>query len=150
MKGFVLTGEGVVQPSWIDANGHMNVMWYTALFDQGCDSLLRRVGISPETIAAGQPTLVAARLLTAHRRELFADAVWQLWSGFSRVEPAGVCFTHRLVAGTTTHASCDIQSYAFCPVTRRPTTLGEAVLLRAQALLVPGLRDAFAPNEAAR
>src|SRR5688572_14215077 len=113
MKGFVLTREGVVEPAWIDANGHMNVMWYTALFDQGCDSLLRRVGISPESIAAGAPTLVAARLLTAHRRELLAGAAWQLWSGLSRVEPGGFCFVHRLVAGTVTHASCDIQSHAF-------------------------------------
>ena len=48
-EGYELTREGRVDAAWIDGNGHMNVMWYTALFDAGCDALLRRVGITPDT-----------------------------------------------------------------------------------------------------
>ena len=139
MKGFAVTREGRVDPAWIDGNGHMNVMWYTALFDAGCDALLRRVGITPETIAAGAPTVVAARIMTAHRRELRLGDAWQLWSGLSRVEPAGLGFVHRLVSGGVTCATCEIQAQAFCPVTRRATSLGGDVMARARGFLVPGL-----------
>jgi acyl-CoA thioesterase FadM len=139
MKGFELTREGEVDPSWIDGNGHMNVMWYTALFDAGCDALLRRVGITPETIAAGAPTVVAARIMTAHRRELRRGDTWQLWSGLSRAEPTGLGFVHRLVSGGVTCATCEIQSQAFCPLDRRATALGADVVARARELLVPGL-----------
>ena len=139
MKGYELTREGHVDPAWIDNNGHMNVMWYTALFDAGCDALLRRVGITPETIAGGAPTVVAARIMTAHRRELRLGDAWQLWSGLSRVEPSGLGFVHRLVSDGITCASCEIQSQAFCPVDRRATTLGTEVMARARDFLVPGL-----------
>jgi acyl-CoA thioesterase FadM len=139
MKGYELTREGHVDPTWIDGNGHMNVMWYTALFDAGCDVLLRRVGITPDTITAGDPTVVAARIMTAHRRELRLGDTWQLWSGLSRVEPAGLSFVHRLVSAGVTCATCEIQSQAFCPVERRATALGAGVMARARDFLVPGL-----------
>ena len=144
MKGFVLTREGVVEPSWIDANGHMNVMWYTQVFDSGCDVLLRRVGIDPETIKAGKPTVVAARIQIAHRKELLAGERWELWSGFTRAEPAGVSFTHRLVSGGVTRATCDIQSHAFCPKERSTAKLADGIVEAARQLLVPGLADPFA------
>jgi len=143
VKGYELTGEGHVDAAWIDASGHMNIMWYTALFDAGCDSLLRHAGVTPETIAAGKPTVVAARILTAHRRELRLGDAWQLWSGLSRVAPAGISFVHRLVSGGVTCATCEIQSQAFCPVERRATVLGPDVIARARPYLIPGLTGAF-------
>lgn len=143
MKGFQLTGEGHVEPAWIDANGHMNVMWYTALFDAGCENLLARLGITADTIATGATTVVAARLLTAHRRELRVGDAWTLWSGLSRVDASGVSFVHRLTSGGTTCATCDIQSQAFCPRDRRASTLSPDLIARAQTLLVPGLLGAF-------
>lgn len=142
MKGYELTGQGHVNPAWIDSNGHMNVMWYTALFDAGCDALLRRVGITPETIAAGEPTVVAARITTAHRRELRLGEAWQLWTGLSRVESTGLSFVHRLVSSGVTCATCEIRSQAFCPVARRATSLGTDVVARARGFLVPGLTEA--------
>jgi acyl-CoA thioesterase FadM len=145
VKGYELTGEGQVDAGWIDATGHMNIMWYTGLFDAGCDSLLRRVGITPETIAAGEPTVVAARILTAHRRELRLGDSWQLWSGLSRVEPSGLSFVHRLVSSGVTCATCEIHSQAFCPTARGATVLGLEVIARARALLVPGLTATLNP-----
>lgn len=143
MKGFELVAEGVVDPSWIDANGHMNVMWYTALFDQGCDGLLRAVGITPETIAAGSTTVVAARLLTSHRRELREGDAWQLWSALCRADPAGLVFVHRLTTGGAAAATCEIHSHAFSPVTRRAASLPDEVVERAQRFLVPGMTPAL-------
>jgi acyl-CoA thioester hydrolase len=38
----------VVPPSWADSNGHMNMRWYVALFDDAGDELHERMGLTPE------------------------------------------------------------------------------------------------------
>jgi acyl-CoA thioester hydrolase len=40
--------RAVVPGSWADANGHMNMRWYVALFDDAGDELHERVGLTPE------------------------------------------------------------------------------------------------------
>jgi acyl-CoA thioester hydrolase len=44
----------VVPPSWADLNGHMNMRWYVALFDDAGDELHERVGLTPEFHAKRQ------------------------------------------------------------------------------------------------
>ncbi len=38
----------VIPDGWADANGHMNMRWYVALFDDAGDELHDRVGLTPE------------------------------------------------------------------------------------------------------
>jgi acyl-CoA thioester hydrolase len=38
----------VVPPAWADSNGHMNMRWYVALFDDAGDELHERMGLTPE------------------------------------------------------------------------------------------------------
>jgi acyl-CoA thioester hydrolase len=37
-----------VPVDWADANGHMNMRWYVAIFDDAGDGLHERVGLTPE------------------------------------------------------------------------------------------------------
>ncbi len=37
-----------VPESWADSNGHMNMRWYAAIFDDAGDELHERVGLTPE------------------------------------------------------------------------------------------------------
>ena len=37
--------EGAVLPEWIDANDHMNLAYYTVLFDYATDALFDAIGI---------------------------------------------------------------------------------------------------------
>src|SRR5215470_8734704 len=37
--------EGVVLPQWIDVNGHMNLAYYTVLFDYATDMLFEAIDI---------------------------------------------------------------------------------------------------------
>jgi acyl-CoA thioester hydrolase len=39
-------GEGEVLPAWIDANNHMNLAYYTVLFDQATDVLFEAFDVS--------------------------------------------------------------------------------------------------------
>lgn len=146
MTGFVLSAEGAVPEAWIDANGHMNIMWYTSVFDRGCEVLLSRLGITEASVRLGGITLVAARIATTHRRELLCGESWQLWSGLVMATPSALTFTHRLVSGGTIRAVCHIQSHAFDPVSRGRATLPQTVVTHAETLIVPGLADPFAPG----
>ena len=38
----------VVPEAWADANGHMNMRWYVAVFDDAGDDLHERMGLTPE------------------------------------------------------------------------------------------------------
>ena len=38
----------VVPENWADSNGHMNMRWYVALFDDAGDELHERCGLTPE------------------------------------------------------------------------------------------------------
>ncbi|HTA43631.1 MAG TPA: thioesterase family protein [Bryobacteraceae bacterium] len=40
--------RAVVPDSWADANGHMNMRWYVAIFDDAGDDLHERIGLTPE------------------------------------------------------------------------------------------------------
>lgn len=44
----------VVPGAWADSNGHMNMRWYVALFDDAGDELHERVGLTPEFHRRGQ------------------------------------------------------------------------------------------------
>jgi acyl-CoA thioester hydrolase len=38
----------VIPAEWADSNGHMNMRWFVALFDDAGDELHERVGLTPE------------------------------------------------------------------------------------------------------
>jgi acyl-CoA thioester hydrolase len=37
-----------VPESWVDSNGHMNIRWYIAVFDDAGDDLHARIGLTPD------------------------------------------------------------------------------------------------------
>lgn len=143
MKGFSLTSQGKVQESWIDRNGHMNIMWYMALFDKGTDVMLEKIGITSTSMGSDATTTIASRIYVAHRKELLVGEAWELWSGLTSLDAASLTFTHRLVSLATMRATCDIKTNAFSIRTRKQASLPVAILERAKKYLVPGLADYF-------
>jgi len=145
--GFIQAAEGVVPESWIDVNGHMNIMWYTQIFDRGCEAVLKRLGITEASIKLGGITVVAARILTIHRREMLLGDKWHLWSALLTATPLTLTFSHRLVVAGGVKAVCHIQSQAFDPVSRSQAKLSHEILSRAERLLVSGVIDPFIVRE---
>jgi acyl-CoA thioester hydrolase len=43
-----------VPAAWADANGHMNMRWYVAIFDDAGDELHERAGLTPDFHERGQ------------------------------------------------------------------------------------------------
>ena len=144
MKGFVLAREGVVEPGWIDENGHMNIRWYAALFDEGTAFILGRLGIGARAITDGCSTIIASRVYMAHRKEMFEGEAWRLWSGLAAISRDGATISHRLTCARAVRATCDIRGEAVALSTRTRSVLPERVVAQAQRLLVPGIADRFA------
>ncbi len=72
--------EGVVQPQWIDINGHMNVAFYVLAFDKAVDDLLARAGVTDDYIRETGGTTFAVESHVTWRRELTEGQAYRIES----------------------------------------------------------------------
>ena len=66
--------EGEVLPEWIDYNGHMNLAYYTVLFDQATDMLFDVLGLGLDYRRATQMGTFVAETHNRYERELLVGA----------------------------------------------------------------------------
>lgn len=59
-----------VEDAWIDYNGHMNMAYYSLLFDRGADGALDRLGIGAAYAREKGFTIYTAEIHIAYLREL--------------------------------------------------------------------------------
>ena len=59
-----------VEPGWIDYNGHMNMAFYTMLFDRAADEFYGLIGFGSEYAARRQLTTYTAEFHVCYLREL--------------------------------------------------------------------------------
>ena len=66
--------EGEVLPEWIDYNGHMNLAYYTVLFDQATDLLFDVLGLGLDYRQSTQLGTFVAETHNRYERELLVGA----------------------------------------------------------------------------
>ena len=59
-----------VEEGWIDHNGHMNMGYYTILFDHCADDVFAEIGFGPDYVAARGLTTYAAEFHIRYLREV--------------------------------------------------------------------------------
>lgn len=59
-----------IEPGWIDYNGHLNMAYYSVLFDRACDDLWDQIGFGTDYIAATNHTTFMAEFHIRYLREL--------------------------------------------------------------------------------
>lgn len=62
-----------VEPGWIDYNGHLNVAYYTALFDRAFDEALQLLGAGLDYVKRDRHSYFTAESHARHLRELHVD-----------------------------------------------------------------------------
>jgi len=62
--------QGEVLPEWIDANEHMNLAYYTVLFDYATDMLFEKIGIGRQYKEAANKGTFVAETHNLYEREL--------------------------------------------------------------------------------
>jgi acyl-CoA thioester hydrolase len=59
-----------VKPEWIDYNGHLNMAYYSVLFDTGVDEIYAEIGFGPDYIKTHGHTTYTAEFHICYIREL--------------------------------------------------------------------------------
>jgi len=70
-KGIPLdTHIEVIQPDWIDSNGHMNLAYYVLVFDYATDEFLNMVGMTEEFRTANNVSTFSAEIHVNYIQEV--------------------------------------------------------------------------------
>ncbi len=59
-----------IEPGWIDFNGHLNMAYYTVLFDRGADQVYQLIGFGPDYAERRKLTTYTAEFHIRYLREL--------------------------------------------------------------------------------
>ena len=70
--------SGVVEPAWIDYNGHMNDAYYLVPFSRATDAWMDAVGFDAAYRTATRHTIFSAEAHLVYLRELAADAAFDV------------------------------------------------------------------------
>jgi len=60
----------IVEPQWIDYNGHLNVAYYNVLFDRAIDELYELLGLGPDYLKTHAFSTMVAESHVRYLREL--------------------------------------------------------------------------------
>lgn len=96
-----------IEEEWIDYNGHLNMAYYTVLFDRASDEVSERLGMGPAYAKARRLTSYTAEIHICYVRELhLSDRVTATWQLLDHDE--NVCMPFRScamwTAGSRPHA----------------------------------------------
>jgi acyl-CoA thioester hydrolase len=91
-----LTARGVVRPSHCDHMGHMNVMWYTARFDEGTWHLFHEIGITPSYMRENRRGMAGVQQDTTYKHELFAGDLITVRSRILEIREKVIRFHHEM------------------------------------------------------
>jgi len=65
-----------VEPQWIDFNGHLNMAYYTVLFDRAVEEIYELIGLGPAYLKQHGHSTMVAEMHVRYLRELHeGDAV---------------------------------------------------------------------------
>jgi len=62
-----------VEPGWIDYNGHLNMAYYTVLFDRAVDEVLDLLGCGADYVKSRRQSWFTAEVHVRYLRELHAE-----------------------------------------------------------------------------
>ncbi|HYQ15392.1 MAG TPA: thioesterase family protein [Polyangiaceae bacterium] len=137
-----LTIQGVVEPRFLDAMGHMNVAWYVHLFDRGVWDYFERTGLDAEYLQRKQRGMFALEETIRYLSELREGDALEVRTGALEVRPKTLrLLQHMVDSGRQRVAAvCEVVAVHIDLSTRRSIEFEPAVLARLQAApqAVPG------------
>ena len=142
MAGWIETFRGVVFPYQCDHQGHMNVMHYMGMFDQGGWHMMHACGVGAGAIAAGRG-FVSAKDTIEYLIELHAGALVVIRGGVGRIGTTSVTLVQRMVnveSGALV-ARCETIAVHFDLVARTKLPIPDDIRARLNQHLVDPSRD---------
>ena len=97
--------RGEVLPEWIDYNGHMNLAYYTLLFDQATDLLFDELGLGLDYRRARRLGTFVAETHNLYERELLVGAQVRVATQIIAIDEKRMHIGHEMFALDGPHAS---------------------------------------------
>jgi acyl-CoA thioester hydrolase len=69
----IVCPDQVIEPDWIDYNGHLNMAFYNVLFDRGVDHVYDLLGIGVDYVRAGNGSCFTLEVHVNYLHELTID-----------------------------------------------------------------------------
>ncbi len=69
-----LSSVMAIEPAWIDYNGHLNVAYYSVLFDRAIDEFYLPLGLGPDYLKATHHSTMVVESHVRYLREVHLDA----------------------------------------------------------------------------
>lgn len=138
-----ITYRGTVYPWQCDHVGHMNVMWYTAKFDEATWNLFAELGITPSYLRDQHRGMVAVQQNTSYKQELLAGDVVKICSEVLEIREKVIRFRHEMrnierdeVVATSeiTGVHMNRESRKSCPFPEPIRTAADAWLARTSSM----------------
>ena len=101
MSEWKITYRGIVYPWHCDHMGHMNVMWYTAKFDEACWQLLATLGLNPSRFSQDGTGMAAVEQHIQYKRELRAGDAVTVQSALLEVKDKSIHMLHKMLNDST-------------------------------------------------
>lgn len=143
MSEFVLTFRGEVTNDLYDRNNHMNIVNYLFFFDQAATALFEKVGFTENFIREHSLSVVAGKILTTHKKEMFIGDHFEIKSGFIAYDQNGFVITNRMFREGVLVAVCDMTMYVIDLNSRKKALVPEVVLGQCFPYHIPGLKNHF-------
>jgi acyl-CoA thioester hydrolase len=90
------TYKGTVYPGQCDHMGHMNVLWYTAKFDEASWAFLSVLGIHPTYLRDAGRRMAAVKQTISYIKELFAGDAITVATSLTHLGVTSLRFRHHL------------------------------------------------------
>jgi acyl-CoA thioester hydrolase len=98
----ITTYKGTVYPGQCDHMGHMNVVWYTAKFDEASWAFLSLLGIHATYLRDAGRRMAAVKQTISYRKELYAGDAITVATSLTHLGVTSLHLRHKMYRGCET------------------------------------------------
>jgi len=129
--------QDVVQPEWIDENGHLNMGYYVVVFDRATDAFLDHIGLTREYKADHEVTTFSLESHVTYLRELHEGDPLRFETQLLAFDAKRIHYFHRMLHAEQRFlaATNELMSLHVSQATRRAAPLADSIRERLTRLL---------------
>ncbi|MBM08472.1 MAG: thioesterase-like protein [Magnetovibrio sp.] len=125
-----------VRPEWVDYNGHMNVAYYTLVFDHASDLFLEQIGLNQEFRDASECSVFVVEAHTTYQKEVMEGNMLSVSTQILDFDAKRIHLFHRMISDGSddTVATNELMLLYVSMKSRRTALMPEKISTRLQTV----------------
>ena len=121
-----------VHSEWVDYNGHMNVTYYTLVFDHASDLFLERIGLDQEFRDSSECSVFVVEAHTTYKKEVMEGAMLSVSTQVLGFDAKRIHLFHRMISNgkNDTVATNELMLLYVSMKSRRTARMPEKIKIR--------------------